>query len=996
MPRSAQRCWTWILALTLSLGWPSAAGAFGYYWEISWGGCGHTPGLFDLPMGVATGPDGFVYVVDRNTDRVQKFDADGNHVAEWEIPGSTTPFAVAVDDGFVYVLDQASCRVIKFTTSGGFVLQWGSAGTGDGQFNSPLGLAIGPDHSVYISDTDNHRIQKFTSSGAFLLKWGSTGAYNGSFNRPRGMVVDPSGTLYVVDEATARVNVFSSQGVHLTQWGQGQLGTPTDIDRDAEGNFYISDAFYHQISKYSAAGEALDAFGTFGTGYGQFRYPYSVAVNGSGQVYATDYQNCRVQRFGACPILTIQQQPVPRELPYGASAVFSVSVPNATSYQWMRDDNVVIDGGRVSGAETATLVITGFQAGDEGTYWVTARNVCNQGIESDHVALSLAPPAPTCFGPSAPPPSGMAAWWAMDPGPGNSVPDVLNLNGNKNHASLTGAASLVSGKVGTAVRCNGVNDGLHVPNSLSPRLAAASTGLSIDAWILPRSGSSVNAVRMILQKGLMKKKTMSAGGLTALAPGYAFYLLDGGRLGFQMPNPDYEPVRFEPAMATMSMDEWHHVAVTVQPQVVGGGKFYLDGVVVGSFTPPSGILGNLADLYIGRFTPQLGPATPDSAFNGDIDEVELFVTAIDSASVRKIWSAGCSGKQRVQALLASVTTVRSNLQTDVCFAVQNLSKSDRNYAWSLEGASTPGCPSTVPVVFTPNSGSILVPAGARVDLSSTATLSPPGAPTPFARCYTLAVTDLSDNGLITASSALTYSGQPISAKTSCTPPELELITSASGAAYGGNSSLSFTLYNDGVADATVPYSVRGIDAETGGPSHVLRVNGQQAGVGWTGSQFVAASSSVQIAVNIGLDEYEPLLRDQVVLAAALDGDLIANDELASTHVVSTADTALALLGVGNVPALTAPTLTLHAAPNPFSAGTALSFRLRAASSVEVDVTDVMGRRVRRMEFGRREAGEHRESWDGRDDYGAALPIGFYLARIRASGEAGSIRLLRIR
>src|SRR5438874_2045494 len=67
-----------------------------------WGSGGDAPGYFDLPVGVATDAAGNVYVVDLDTDRIQKFTNDGVFIMDWHLgSGGANPKAVAVDDGYV-------------------------------------------------------------------------------------------------------------------------------------------------------------------------------------------------------------------------------------------------------------------------------------------------------------------------------------------------------------------------------------------------------------------------------------------------------------------------------------------------------------------------------------------------------------------------------------------------------------------------------------------------------------------------------------------------------------------------------------------------------------------------------------------------------------------------------------------------------------------------------------------------------------------------------
>ena len=81
----------------------------------------------------------------------------------------------------------------------------------------------------------------------------------------------------------------------------------------------------------------------------------------------------------------------------------------------------------------------------------------------------------------------------------------------------------------------------------------------------------------------------------------------------------------------------------------------------------------------------------------------------------------------------------------------------------------------------------------------------------------------------------------------------------------------------------------------------------------------------------------------------------------------------------------APTVTSldFAQPNPFRGTTALAFSLAQRGAVELAIYAVDGRRVRTLVSAVREPGVYRESWDGTDEQGRAIPMGVYFARLAA-------------
>ncbi len=74
-------------------------------------------------------------------------------------------------------------------------------------------------------------------------------------------------------------------------------------------------------------------------------------------------------------------------------------------------------------------------------------------------------------------------------------------------------------------------------------------------------------------------------------------------------------------------------------------------------------------------------------------------------------------------------------------------------------------------------------------------------------------------------------------------------------------------------------------------------------------------------------------------------------------------------------------------PNPFNAGTVISFSLRSDRPVSLVVYDILGRRVRALLSGVQRAGASETSWDGRDDQGRAVATGVYFYRLVVDGEA---------
>src|SRR5690606_5947501 len=88
-------------------------------------------------------------------------------------------------------------------------------------------------------------------------------------------------------------------------------------------------------------------------------------------------------------------------------------------------------------------------------------------------------------------------------------------------------------------------------------------------------------------------------------------------------------------------------------------------------------------------------------------------------------------------------------------------------------------------------------------------------------------------------------------------------------------------------------------------------------------------------------------------------------------------------------------LTLRNEPNPFSGSTVLRLQLPTASSLEIAIYDIAGKRIRSMKLEVAHPGEHIFEWDGRDERGNQAGGGIYLCRATAGGKIASTTLTRI-
>ncbi|MCB2229820.1 T9SS type A sorting domain-containing protein [bacterium] len=83
-------------------------------------------------------------------------------------------------------------------------------------------------------------------------------------------------------------------------------------------------------------------------------------------------------------------------------------------------------------------------------------------------------------------------------------------------------------------------------------------------------------------------------------------------------------------------------------------------------------------------------------------------------------------------------------------------------------------------------------------------------------------------------------------------------------------------------------------------------------------------------------------------------------------------------------------------PNPCNPVTTIEYSLPNRSDVNIEIFDVLGRRVRLLVNDRKSAGAYRVTWDGTDQCGKPVSTGVYLYRIQAGDYVKSRKMLLIK
>lgn len=247
------------------------------------------------------------------------------------------PEGLAFDKkGNLYIADYGGKRIRKVSTAGIITTV---AGTGTGPYNGdnipatdaniglPGGVTIDNEGNIYICDGVNCRVRKVDTFGIITTFAGTgTGGYSGDggpasaaqLNNPYRLFIDSAGNKYITDCGNSCIRKIDVGGIITTVAGNGTMGFsgdngpataaqlkfPRSVAIDRSGNLYIADANNHRVRRVAPSGIITTIAGTGIAGYNgdniaataaQLNVPYSIMTDESSTVYVVDGDNNRIR-----------------------------------------------------------------------------------------------------------------------------------------------------------------------------------------------------------------------------------------------------------------------------------------------------------------------------------------------------------------------------------------------------------------------------------------------------------------------------------------------------------------------------------------------------------------------------------------------------------------------------------------------------------------------------------------------------------------------------
>lgn len=218
--------------------------------------------------GLAISNRGVIYAANNNTNRIARFDMNGNYLNEIGDSSSLdAPVGLTFDAaGNLYATNSLSNYVSKFDSNDQFLSNFGT-----GYINKGHGIAVGQNGHLFVASINNPVVPGndsyfsiFDSNGTFIKN--ITTSYNSI-----GVAISPNGNVLVSNYGDyssnptipSSIQIFDESGNYISSI-TNRLNGATGFTIDSQGYIYVVNEPEWTINKYDPLGNYLFSWTTLG------------------------------------------------------------------------------------------------------------------------------------------------------------------------------------------------------------------------------------------------------------------------------------------------------------------------------------------------------------------------------------------------------------------------------------------------------------------------------------------------------------------------------------------------------------------------------------------------------------------------------------------------------------------------------------------------------------------------------------------------------------